>query len=288
MTDEEKKAESGPESLGSNKLVWLAGAIVLLIAGWFGLRAIFGSMESYKVSLIDAPNEVNTGSNATFTWRVDGQPPTTINHTAVHLGTVSQTGELGKDVTPENTQYSQFTPEFVNGKYDIPLQFVGNIMLNTPGVLYFRVHALVKDKHYWSDEYSLEVKQLEYKVMLIDAPTQGVMDQVLTFTWDVTGVPTTINHTSVHFGTESTPGDLGKNVAPDATKYDDLIKYFANQSNPIPFRFIGNHTFDEAGTYYFRAHAIINGEHFWTEEKTLEVAKAVTKKATPTAAAEEE
>src|SRR3989304_6190152 len=166
MSDDEKKSASGSESLGSNKLVWLAGAIVLLIAGWFGLRAIFGSMESYKVSLIDAPNEVNAGSNAAFTWRVDGPA-------------------------------------------------------------------------------------------------------------------TTINHTSVHFGTESTPGDLGKNVAPDATKYEDMIKDFANQSNPIPFRFIGNHTFDEAGTYYFRAHAIVNGEHYWTEEKTLEVAEATTKKATP-------
>ena len=287
MSDDEKKSASGSESLGSNKLVWLAGAIVLLIAGWFGLRAIFGSMESYKVSLIDAPNEVNAGSNAAFTWRVDG-PATTINHTAVHLGTVSQTEELGRDVKPENTQYTQFVQDFATGNFNIPLQFVGNIMLNTPAVYYYRVHALVKDKHYWSDEYSLEVKQPEYKVLLIDAPTQGIMDQVLTFTWDVTGVPTTVNHTSVHFGTESTPGDLGKNVAPDATKYEDLIKDFANQSNPIPFRFIGNHTFEEAGTYYFRAHAIINGEHYWTEEKTLEVAKATTQKVTPTAAAGEE
>ncbi|KKS96350.1 MAG: hypothetical protein UV73_C0011G0022 [Candidatus Gottesmanbacteria bacterium GW2011_GWA2_43_14] len=270
MADEDK--ESGTELRG-NKLIWLAGAVVLLIAGWFGLRAIFGSMESYKVTLIDAPNEVNAGTTATFTWRVDG-PATTINQTAIRLGSVSQPGELGKDVKPENTQYSLFVQDFASGEFNIPLQFVGNIAMPNPGVFYYRVQALVKDKNYWSDEYTLEVKQPEYKVSIVDAPTQGTEGSVLTFTWDVSGVPTTINHTSVHFSTESTPGELAKNVAPDATSYEDLIQDFAKGTYNIPFRFIGNHTFDDAGTLYYRAHAIINNEHYWTEEKTIEISPA--------------
>src|SRR3989338_7757444 len=98
MAEEEKQDN---QNFSGNKLVWIGGAIVLLIAGWFGLKAIFSSMESYRVSLVDGPKEVNATSTATFTWRIDG-PAATINHTSVHLGTASQPGELGTDVKPEN------------------------------------------------------------------------------------------------------------------------------------------------------------------------------------------
>lgn len=268
--DEEKKEESEGIDISGNKIVWIAGAIVLLIAGWFGLRAIFGSFEGYKVTLIDAPKEVSTAVNSTFTWRVDG-PATAINHTAVHLGTSSQTGDLGKDVKPENTPYSLMVQDFANGNYNVPLQFVGNIVLNDPGTYYYRVHAQVKDKHYWTDEYSLEVKIQDYKVSIISAPKEAVEDELFSFTWRVDGLPTTITHTSVHYGTESTPGVLGKEVAPDDTNYKDLVADFADGEYNIPLQFVGNTKIASPGTYYYRGHAIVNGEHYWTDEAVLEV-----------------
>src|SRR3989344_5304314 len=179
------------EELSGNKLVWIAGAIILLVAGWFGLKAIFSSMESYRLTLVDGPKEANASQTATFTWRIDG-PPTTINHTSVHLGTTSQPGQLGTDVKPENTSYNLAVQDFVNGNYNIPLQFIGNIVMETPGVYYYRVHATIKNKEYWSDEYSLEVKIQDYKVTILDAPTEVTEDQVFAYTWRVDGVPTTI------------------------------------------------------------------------------------------------
>lgn len=258
------------EDLSGNKLVWIAGAIILLIAGWFGLRAIFASMENYRLTLVDAPKEVNATSTATFTWKIDGQS-TTINHTSVHLGTVSQPGELGSDVKPENTSYKLMVQDFANGTYNIPLTFVGNIILDTPGIYYYRVHAQIKNKEYWSDEYSLEVKIQDYKVTVLNAPTEVVEDTVFAFTWRVDGIPTTINHTSIHFGTVSQPGELGKEVAPQDTKYSDLIKDFAKGNYNIPLQFVGNSTIARPGTYYYRGHAVINGQNYWTAESTLEV-----------------
>lgn len=281
--DEEKKEDTEGIDISRNKVVWIAGAIVLLIAGWFGLRAIFGSLEGYKVTLIDAPKEVSAATNSTFTWRVDG-PATTINHTAVHLGTSSQGGDLGKDVKPENTPYNLLVQDFANGNYNVPLQFVGNIILNTPGTYYYRVHAQVKDKHYWTDEYTLEVKTQDYKVSMISAPSQAVEDEVFAFTWRVDGLPTTITHTSVHYGTESTPGILGKEVAPDDTNYEDLVTDFTDGEYNIPLQFVGNTKIATPGTYYYRGHAIVNGQHYWTDEAVLEVKskKEAQTTATPT------
>ena len=270
---EEKENQESAVDFSANKLVWIAGAIILLIAGYFGLRAIFASMESFRVTLVDAPKEVNSNTVATFTWRIDG-PSTTINQTTVRLGTASQTGELGKDVKPENTSYNLAVQDFINGNFNIPLQFVGNIALTDPGVYYYRVYGLIKDKHYWSDEYSLEVKVPEYKVVLLDAPPEAVEDEVFSFTWRVEGLATTINHTSVHYGTKSTAGDLVKTVKPDDTDYTDLVKDFAAGNFNIPLQFVGNTTIAKPGTYYYRGHAIINGEHYWTEEKTLTVKSA--------------
>ena len=279
MSENNKKDSSDSIDMSGNKLVWIIGALILLVAGYFGLRAIFASMENFRLTLVDAPKEINAASTATFTWRVDG-PSTTINHTSVHLGTTSQPGELSSDVKPENTPYKLSVPDFATGNFNIPLQFVGNIALDTPGTYYYRVHATIKEKEYWSEEYSLEVKEQDYKVTVLNAPTEVVEDAVFAFTWRVDGVPTAINHTSIHYGTESNPGPLGKEVAPDDTKYADLVKDFATGNFNIPLQFVGNTSIAKPGTYYYRGHAIINNEHYWTDEATLVVTAATSTKAT--------
>ena len=154
-TKEPEKKEEG--DITTNKYVWIMGAVILLVAGWFGIKALLGPSENYKVTLIDAPKEVTKGGIATFTWLVDG-PPVLIHHSAVHTGKESQPGELGKEVKPADTKYTDFVKDFAQGDFNIPLQFIGNITLNDEGTYYFRVHATVNDKHFWTDEYTLEVK----------------------------------------------------------------------------------------------------------------------------------
>ena len=76
-TKEPERKEEG--DITTNKYVWIVGAVILLVAGWFGIKALLGPSENYKVTLIDAPKEVTSGGIATFTWRVDG-PPVLIHH----------------------------------------------------------------------------------------------------------------------------------------------------------------------------------------------------------------
>jgi len=155
---EEKKSEVAADGdITTNKYVWIVGAVILLVAGWFGLKALLGPSENYKVTLVDAPKEVVKDGVATFTWRVDG-PPVLIHHTSVHMGKESQPGDLGKDVKPADTKYIDFVKDFAQGDYNIPLQFVGNLQMTDAGTYYYRVHAIVNDKNYWTDEYTFEVK----------------------------------------------------------------------------------------------------------------------------------
>ena len=267
--------------------VWIVGALILLVAGWFGFRMLIAPFQEYRLILVDAPKEVNAGSIATFTWRVDG-PPVTITHTAVHLGATSNPGELGKEIKPADTRYTDMVKDFASGTFNIPLQFVGNIQMGKPGTYYYRVHAIVGDKNYWTDEYTLEVKSVENAVTLITGPAEAFTGDVVTFTWRVDGPPNTINHTSVHFGTTSTPGTLGKNIKPANTAYKYLIPDFADGKFNIPLQFVGNTQIATPGAYFFRAHAIISGENYWTEERTVEVKRKPRVTTAPTEEEEEE
>lgn len=267
-TKQEPKSAS-PDMM-TNKIVWIVGAVILLLVGWFGLKPIIAPTVDYKVTLIDAPKEVNTGGIATFTWRVDGSA-STIHNTAVHFGATSNPGDLDKQVQPSNTKYTDFVKDFANGNYNVPLQFIGNQKFDQEGTYYFRVHALINDKNYWSDEYSFDVKKGEPKVTILDIPKTASAGQTITFTWRVDGPPTSINHTSIHFGTVSEPESLDVNIAPADTKYTDLVKEFASGKFDIPLQFVGNAQIEKPGIYYLRGHAIVDGKNYWTDEYTLEV-----------------
>lgn len=265
-------------SSGINKYLWIIGAVVLLAVGGFGAKAILSPIEEYRVTLVDSPKEATAGYNSTFTWRVDG-PPTSITNTSVHYGAESNPGELKQDVKPGDTKYSDFVKDFANGKFDIPLQFVGNTVVAKPGKYYFRVHALIKDKNYWSDEYTMDVKPMDYKVTLINAANEVMADKTFTITWRIDGLPTSIPSTAAYFGTESTSGTLDKTVKPSDTKYTGYTKDFIKGSYNVPLQFIGNTKVDAAGTYYMRIHAEINGQHYWSDEVTFTAKEetAVTK-----------
>lgn len=279
MSDE--TAAKDELKLPQNKILWIIGGIVLLVAGWFSYKALISSVEDYKVSLVDAPKELEAQTTATFTWRVDG-PPATISHTAVHMGTVSNPGELGKEIKPADTKYNEFVPDFTNGTFNIPLQFIGNILMKTEGKYYFRVHAQVGEKNYWSDEYTFDVLKStvtgEHKITVIYPPKSVTLPVIPTdvkeattgglvnFTWRIDGSPTIINTTAIYYGLVSNPGLLADDVKPENTKYTDFVKDFIEGKFNIPLQFVGNTHIKNPGTYFYRAHALVAGKNIWSAE----------------------
>ena len=260
--------DNNPTNAQGSKLFLVLGVIILLIVGFIGVKVLVTG-KSYKVILVDAPKEAETGKTTTFTWRIDG-PPATINHTSVHYGTVSDPGEKDQKVKPEDTKYTDFVKDFASGDFNIPLQFVGNTMVSTSGTYYFRVHALIDGKNYWSDEYTLEVKPQGYSISFADTPTTAIVGQPVTFTWDINGPPTVVTSTTVRFGLESNPGVLGSDVLSQDTKYTNEVPEFMKGSYNIPFRFVGNVKIATEGAYFYRAHTVIDGKNIWSDEYQLE------------------
>lgn len=252
----------------TSKIIWIAGAILLLGLGGLVFKNLL-LPPSYKITLLDAPKQVAQGSLATFTWRLDG-PPATISHTAVYFGQVSNPGDLGLDVAPENTKYTEFSKEFDQGEFGIPLVFVGNSPMSELGEYFFRVQALINGKNYWSQEQTLTVIKGEYKAVIIDAPAKVTAGTVSTFTWRVDGPSATIPSTAVYVGKTSIPGVLGKDVKPERTGYNFATDEYIRGNFKIPLQFIGNLKIATPGAYFYRVHAGINGENYWSEERTLE------------------
>lgn len=90
-----------------------------------------------------------------------------------------------------------------------------------------------------------------------------------TFTWNINGPPTIIHSTTIYFGTKSSE-TMVSYIAPEETKYTDSLKEFIKGDYYIPLRFIAN-VRTTPGTYFFRAYALINGKHYWTDEGTFVV-----------------
>ncbi len=269
--EENKQQQQENKDITQNKYFWVIGSALLLLVGFFSWKLIFGSDEDYRVSLVDFPRQINAGNNLAFTWRVDG-PPSVINHTSVRYGLESNPGELNRDIKPTDTKYTDFVKDFADGKYNVPLQFIGNTKITKPGKYYFRVYAFIKEKNYWSDEYSLEVKvPSDYKVSIVNTTKNITVGQTATFTWYVDGSPIEINQTSVYFGQASVSGILDKNVKPSNTKYTNMVKDFANGKYNIPLQFVGNAEIATPGSYFYRAHALINGKNYWSNEDVFEV-----------------
>ena len=92
-----------------------------------------------------------------------------------------------------------------------------------------------------------------------------------TFTWYVNGASQVIKTTTVYMGLTSVPGTLDTNVSPASTGYSDWVKEFINGSYSIPLNFTASKIIDNAGTWYIRSYAEINGKHYWGDEQTITV-----------------
>lgn len=109
----------------------------------------------------------------------------------------------------------------------------------------------------------------------VDAPVATAKAGVPTsFTWTaIAPVGIIASHTAVHWGTTSRPGTLGVDVAPGASGYQNLTPDYATGSYALPRSFTAAVVFPSAGTYYYRAHALVGTTrtNIWSPEYTAAV-----------------
>lgn len=88
-----------------------------------------------------------------------------------------------------------------------------------------------------------------------------------------------IKHTAIHYDYESHPGSLRTEIDPAGSGYPNLTEEFAQKESKIPANFSAKIISDQAGVLYMRAHSIIDGKNYWSEERSVKVAPAVRLKA---------
>lgn len=223
------------------------------------------------MEIIGGPEELIEGDIATFTWYIGG-PAKIIHTTTIYYGTTSAPGGLGDYVTPADARYTYHLGDFLQGDYTIPLRFIGNIYQLPPGTYFYRAYAFIDGKHYWSDEHSFVVKPTpKHEIRLEYRPGTVSSGANVVFTWDVYGPTATTGYTVIVGGKQSKPGMLDATVDISRTPYTVMVPDFTNGTYNVPLRFIGNTKAGDAGVYYYRALAFINGKNIWSDEYSFTV-----------------
>ncbi|MFC1647101.1 hypothetical protein ACFL1A_02325 [Patescibacteria group bacterium] len=225
--------------------------------------------ENFSVTFVDLTTEIIEGGVATFSWNVNG-PAMTIHDTAIYLGPKSTSGHLTTSVTPDESGYSAFIPDFIDGNFAIPLRFVASIDISQPQKYFARAYAFIDGKHFWSDERSFNVTVMpKHEIKVVQFPDEVYKGANASFTWEVYGPAATTGFTAIVGGKTSSSGALDDSIILQETPYSVLTNDFVSGSYKVPLRFIGNTVFEETGTYYFRALSFINNKNIWSEEYSI-------------------
>ncbi len=229
-----------------------------------------------KVTLETAPTTATAGEEMTISWRVSGDAATT-PHTAIHYGPSSVPNPTGPQDYPKATPF-----QCQVNNCPIPSSFSAKLKISEPGTYYYRAHAVVNGENVWSEEKAITIEakaqpaqtpetpapsEIEPKILITSAaPAIAGANQAVSISWKIESESTTTPHTAVHYGTSSVPNPTGPSDYP-------LASSFICTATPcsIPRAFHAQIAIANEGTYHYRAHAIIDGKNFWSEEKTIEI-----------------
>ena len=120
----------------------------------------------------------------------------------------------------------------------------------------------------------------EISITSVQAPASVAADSSFAVSWAITGPEKAIPHTAVHYDTASHPGDFSLDVAPGDSGYPSLTPEFASGEFNIPNTFTVSMQAPESEVLYYRVHAIIDGNNYWTSERMITV--TTTAPAAPT------
>lgn len=121
-----------------------------------------------------------------------------------------------------------------------------------------------------------EAAMLAVSVVLKSLPKVAAAGREFSVSWSITGEQALTSHTAVHYGRQSVPNPK----SPADYAFTSRI-FCTSASCKVPSSFQVPITIQEEGIYYYRAHTIIGGSHYWSDEASINVSKAQEVMATP-------
>jgi len=108
-----------------------------------------------------------------------------------------------------------------------------------------------------------EVQAAKASITMINSPSSFYTNVPVSFIWRVdSDKEIQIPHTALHYDTRSVP-------APKS--YTDYRMAGRFMDGTVPGTFSDSLTILEPGTYYYRAHAVVDGSEVWSDEQTFVV-----------------
>lgn len=129
-------------------------------------------------------------------------------------------------------------------------------------------------------QISKEAEKATPEITLKISPESASASEEFVVSWEVSGTGK-IPHTAIHYGPKSVADPKGPSDYPKATEFQ-----CQDVQCSLPNSFFAKIKIDAAGTYYYRAHAVVDGKNVWSEEKKIIIsAKAPATKGAETAGA---
>jgi hypothetical protein len=240
---------------------------------YFVVHAIINGMDFYaameymvtvyetpSVTLVMAPSTVVVDGTALIEWTVTSPSPEDVTHTAVHWDTTSH---------GEPLDFNNYPNALMGMMGDMAGEYHVNMTApEGPTTVYFIVHAIVMDVHYYAGmEYMIEVVD-EPVVTLEMAPEAVFVDGMAMFEWSIMGADADdITHTAIHWDTTSHGEPL------DFMNYPNAI---AGEMGMMDGHYHANMTAPSTPVMvYYILHAIVMDEHYYAEMEYMLDVKAV-------------
>ena len=259
------------EDLKKREIAQRKRIITYTAIGIFGLLIIYILFSIIgphtSVEILDAPVTVEEKTSFEITWKVNSINKTNINHTAIHYGPESKSEPLTLGSYPNISMAGSLS---MADTVLIPGVFSSNITIEYPGKVYFRAHAIIDDKNYWSEEKSLNVlnesEKGNLRVVISKAPSIVETGNSFEIRWNIESHnEIEIDDTAIYYGPESKSEPLLNNYNSKSSSYEDFLAP-KNLSSKI--------IIETPGIFYFRAYVRDhNGKSYWSEEKKIVVLK---------------
>ncbi|MBI2137686.1 hypothetical protein HYU12_04175 [Candidatus Woesearchaeota archaeon] len=118
-------------------------------------------------------------------------------------------------------------------------------------------------------EPAKEAAKSAASVVLKSAPKIAALGIKFSVSWGIASESAMTSHTAVHYGRQSVPDPKAPSDYPFASHI-----FCSATPCKIPNEFQTPITIHEEGIYYYRAHTIINGNNFWSDEVAINVSSA--------------
>ena len=108
---------------------------------------------------------------------------------------------------------------------------------------------------------------INFNVTITSIPTLAMTNEPIPITWQIDGSGTTF-HTALHYDS------IGRKNPAGASDYAYASTYFCtSKSCNLPNNFSDAVVINAPGTYFLRAHLVVDGKNYWSDEKTIVISQ---------------